>query len=776
MDNSNNNRFEDLVDEFNKKAQQLGFQNGKAWADRAMEIGEIQKFDHDKVKDKLDIRVKYSHGNASDISVSEETIEYMKRMLRFLESHTNIRPGDKGGYHHPNLPEGTFRGGKAKKYYGGQPTKPSNGQKRRQQPSRPMLPEGTFRSYVKEFQWNGTQGRSYSFRFRIVEEVNWIDDGNGGRNDQGFFIHIEKAPCFDLVKEQENYLHHFHMIETNDDYHICWNKPIENFQEANAVMFVWLKHYVTQLEGILDNGEPAYVQGTQILPTGTFRASDNEKIQNQKLKLLFTEDVFEEIENKIGKNTPELGGMLGSHDGMVIDTFQFDVKGSVSRAAYSPDTNSLNKVLRQWDEKGIRLVGFVHSHPASYRRLSGDYGGKNDGDIAYATGIMKAFGLSHFFMPLVMSVADNKKFEIIPYIVNNDGSMYSTTYSVVKEETAKSIEADFDPEVIKEIESGFAQMDANFAAKTKEVGKINVGKETPKVLDQDHIFARIESVLPLDLLKKCTIVGIGCGGALEYYQDMARMGVGRFVLIDGDKASKSNVASQGVYLHEVGKFKPENGKERILDTNPDAIVEACDFMLDDKIDDQWVEDHVIKRAEGPILICGFADSFAAQARGARIAEKYGLPYLSGQHYQGGVISEVVYVMPGESPYREKDILKSRYSSYQQGYVNKTTSVGSPICNSNELNVLCEKISLGLLLIKDRPDSPFVSFLTSEKRKQLILIREMDVSMSELPCVSFFAAKCDAPFGDCLWLDPMWIGAVATNVPASIKDSREIFKD
>jgi hypothetical protein len=137
---------------------------------------------------------------------------------------------------------------------------------------------------------------------------------------------------------------------------------------------------------------------------------------------------------------------------------------------------------------------------------------------------------------------------------------------------------------------------------------------------------------------------------------------------------------------------------------------------------------------------------------------------------------VVYVMPGESPYREKDILKSRYSSYQQGYVNKTTSVGSPICNSNELNVLCEKISLGLLLIKDRPDSPFVSFLTSEKRKQLILIREMDVSMSELPCVSFFAAKCDAPFGDCLWLDPMWIGAVATNVPASIKDSREIFKD
>ena len=52
-------------------------------------------------------------------------------------------------------------------------------------------------------------------------------------------------------------------------------------------------------------------------------------------------------------------------------------------------------------------------------------------------------------------------------------------------------------------------------------------------MSQDETFARISTAIPLDYMKGCTIVGVGCGGARGFYEDMARCGVGKFLLIDG---------------------------------------------------------------------------------------------------------------------------------------------------------------------------------------------------------------------------------------------------
>ena len=73
----------------------------------------------------------------------------------------------------------------------------------------------------------------------------------------------------------------------------------------------------------------------------------------------------------------------------------------------------------------------------------------------------------------------------------------------------------------------------------------------------------------------------GVGGAV--CEALARAGVGRLTIVDGDVVSPSNLNRQIVALHStVGKPKVEVMKERIHDICPDIEVNAvCDFYKPD---------------------------------------------------------------------------------------------------------------------------------------------------------------------------------------------------
>lgn len=66
----------------------------------------------------------------------------------------------------------------------------------------------------------------------------------------------------------------------------------------------------------------------------------------------------------------------------------------------------------------------------------------------------------------------------------------------------------------------------------------------------------------------------GVGGVGGYAAEaLARAGVGQLDLIDSDTVSISNINRQIIALHStVGKLKVEVAKERILDINPNAVV------------------------------------------------------------------------------------------------------------------------------------------------------------------------------------------------------------
>lgn len=94
-----------------------------------------------------------------------------------------------------------------------------------------------------------------------------------------------------------------------------------------------------------------------------------------------------------------------------------------------------------------------------------------------------------------------------------------------------------------------------------------------------NAFSRTELLLGgenMERLKKARVAVFGVGGVGSYVAEaLARSGVGRLDLIDRDTVSLTNINRQIIALHStLGKYKVDVAKERILDINPEAIVNA----------------------------------------------------------------------------------------------------------------------------------------------------------------------------------------------------------
>lgn len=92
-------------------------------------------------------------------------------------------------------------------------------------------------------------------------------------------------------------------------------------------------------------------------------------------------------------------------------------------------------------------------------------------------------------------------------------------------------------------------------------------------------FSRTELLLgaeAMERLKKARVAVFGVGGVGSYVVEaLARSGVGSLDLIDRDTVSLTNINRQIIALRStVGKYKVDVAKERVLDINPVAIVNA----------------------------------------------------------------------------------------------------------------------------------------------------------------------------------------------------------
>lgn len=256
-------------------------------------------------------------------------------------------------------------------------------------------------------------------------------------------------------------------------------------------------------------------------------------------------------------------------------------------------------------------------------------------------------------------------------------------------------------------------------------------------MTEKNIFQRVKTSYDLSRMSRSRIISVGCGGARSFLEEMARCGVGEFVLIDWDFVEEKNVGTQHVFLEDIGRPKVDCIADRIIQINPHARVAVLKQPIEELDDGQFdplispllfehdppppsaseyvqyiperhsegetigpfwdFGDGILRRQPVVTLLCGMTDNFYAQARTHRLSLQYGLPSLCCQLYRFGQAGEVTFTYPGVSPACQRCILSPRYKAYlENGYKNDVTSDGAPIFATTRINALCGKLTLAIL--------------------------------------------------------------------------------
>jgi proteasome lid subunit RPN8/RPN11 len=131
----------------------------------------------------------------------------------------------------------------------------------------------------------------------------------------------------------------------------------------------------------------------------------------QKMKIL--ESAYNEIISTIGSRPAESGGLLfGKEDDMVVRKFVFDKHAHTTRSTYTFNTEFLNpEIKRIWNEEGLSCIGFIHSHPHGFGRLSSP-------DIEYFLSMFECMPRKHYITPIVFTVPDGG-FKLNAHILPN---------------------------------------------------------------------------------------------------------------------------------------------------------------------------------------------------------------------------------------------------------------------------------------------------------------------------------------------------------------------
>lgn len=138
-------------------------------------------------------------------------------------------------------------------------------------------------------------------------------------------------------------------------------------------------------------------------------------------------------------------------------------------------------------------------------------------------------------------------------------------------------------------------------------------------------FSREELLIGKDAVEKLNnskvaIFGIGGVGSFVV-EGLARAGIGKFILVDNDKVSITNINRQLIATHNtIGEEKVKIAKQRILDINPNAEIKIINefFMPDSKdIFDNTVD-----------YIVDAIDTVTAKIELIQRANKYNIPIIS----------------------------------------------------------------------------------------------------------------------------------------------------
>lgn len=169
-------------------------------------------------------------------------------------------------------------------------------------------------------------------------------------------------------------------------------------------------------------------------------------------------------------------------------------------------------------------------------------------------------------------------------------------------------------------------------------------KKEPYSLKMD-VFSRNTGILESDVMLKTGAILVGCGsvGSLVALE-LAKAGVGRFMLIDNDILGYHNLCRHQCGLMDVGRYKTEAVRDRILQINPTAkvvvqncIIQEVPLMVFDEFCDK------------DTIVIGGADNRQGDLYANQIAKEVGMPLMSIGCWERAFAGEIFYCLPEGMP-------------------------------------------------------------------------------------------------------------------------------
>jgi molybdopterin/thiamine biosynthesis adenylyltransferase len=169
-------------------------------------------------------------------------------------------------------------------------------------------------------------------------------------------------------------------------------------------------------------------------------------------------------------------------------------------------------------------------------------------------------------------------------------------------------------------------------------------KLEPYALKLD-VFSRNTGILESDIMLKTGALLVGCGsvGSLAALE-LAKAGVGRFLLIDNDIIGYHNVCRHQCGVLDVGKRKTEAVKERILEINPTAKV-----IIQNKIIQEVPLAILQEFCDKNTIVIGGADNREGDLYANQVAKEIGMPMMSIGLWERAFAGEIFYCLPENMP-------------------------------------------------------------------------------------------------------------------------------
>jgi molybdopterin/thiamine biosynthesis adenylyltransferase len=165
---------------------------------------------------------------------------------------------------------------------------------------------------------------------------------------------------------------------------------------------------------------------------------------------------------------------------------------------------------------------------------------------------------------------------------------------------------------------------------------------------QPELAMRRSGLLETQVLKDKTVLfmGLGTGGAYAAIE-LAKCGVGRFILIDRDRLSVGNVVRHPGGVSQVGRFKVNVVRDLIHEKNPDAHIST--YAIELTHENREEIKGLIEQAN--VVICG-TDNRPSKLLLNKLCIEANVPAVYGGAFRRAYGGQVLRVRPKQSPCHE----------------------------------------------------------------------------------------------------------------------------